>query len=331
MKMQLFFILFYFGQIACNQPGTASKANIESSPSVVAVAVVDSISTPAASLPTPTFKLPYQLNLPVKTFKLPMSLTEISGLSCTSISNELFAVQDEIGYIYTLDKTSGEVLKKVKFWKKGDYEGIEYAGESVYVIKSTGTLYEVQNMGKENQNVVKYNTFLTRENDVEGLGFDAEKNALLIACKGLPKGEDSYEIAKMKKEIYQFDLATKKMNPEPAYVVSQEMVYDFLSKNDVGHDADKLIKYFRPGRNLTFSPSALAVHPLSKDIYILSSVKKILIVLSTEGAIRHISLLNKKVHRQPEGIAFSKDGTMFLSNEGKDGTAKIHQFRYALQ
>ncbi len=330
MKSLIIFCLWFcFSYTACNPQTNKTPINKKA----VLASVADSTPKnknpePVSTPKKPDFTLPYQLDQPAKTFKLPPALNEISGLSCGEMGKSLCAVQDEKGRIYPIDPNDGTVGEPVKFWKSGDYEGIEHVGNTIYVIKSTGTLYEVNNIGEEEQDVIKYNTFLTRENDVEGLGYDKDKNCLLIACKGLPTGEDSYDVAKMKKEVYRFDLKTKTLSSEPAFVITQQMLYDFLMKYDMGSKSDKMLNYFQPNRSLLFSPSALGVHPISKDIYILSSVKKILIVLGQSGEVKHITLLNKRLHRQPEGLTFNEEGVLFISNEGKEGIAKIHRFDY---
>ncbi|MBK7408618.1 MAG: SdiA-regulated domain-containing protein [Saprospirales bacterium] len=80
---------------------------------------------------------------------------------------------------------------------------------------------------------------------------------------------------------------------------------------------------------MAFAPSALAIHPLTGHLYLLSSVGKLLVVLDREtGAIIYVQKLKKSVHPQPEGICFDPDGTMYISNEGKDGNGLIHKFAY---
>lgn len=272
------------------------------------------------------FQLPYQLTAPDETFELPGRLVEISGLTMSSSKEQLYAVQDEEGLVFQINKTDGKVLKETKFWKNGDYEGIEVVGDRLYVVKSTGTIYEISDFGTEEQKVVKYNTFLTRENDVEGLGYDPKQNALLIACKGIPATGESFEKARLKKAIYSFDLAKKELKTKPCFVISLETIHRFLKTTSLEKNVEKLISFFQPNQNLTFNPSALAVHPISSNIYLLSSSKKIIIVLNPDGQIIHISRLKKKVHRQPEGLAFDDDGTLYLANEGKTGKACIHRF-----
>jgi uncharacterized protein YjiK len=79
---------------------------------------------------------------------------------------------------------------------------------------------------------------------------------------------------------------------------------------------------------MKFSPSAIAVHPITGEIYVTSSKGKLLLVLDRQGRIVHLEKLKKSLHTQPEGICFDADGTMFIANEGKDGKAKIYKFRY---
>ena len=115
--------------------------------------------------------------------ELPSELDEISGLSVDpSHRNELLAIQDEEGKIFRINSKTGALLWAITFWKDGDYEAVEAVGEDIWVAKSTGTLYHITNAGKPNQQVEKYNTDLTSENDVEGLAYDKLKNRLLLAC-----------------------------------------------------------------------------------------------------------------------------------------------------
>jgi len=274
------------------------------------------------------FQLPYQLSLPDTTFELPPILVEISGLSMSSSTERLCAIQDEDGIVFKINKKDGTLEEKFKFWKNGDYEGIEMVDNNIYVVKSTGTIYEIINWGQTTQKVNKFNTFLKKENDVEGLAYDAKSHSLLIACKGLPATGESFEVARLKKVIYSFDLNTKELSFDPRFEINLSNIHDFLKTCPLEKNIEKLISFFQPDQNLTFSPSAIAIHPISGHIYILSSSKKIIIVLNAEGSIIHIDRLNKKVHRQPEGLTFDKDGTLYLSNEGKKGKACIHRFAF---
>jgi len=280
----------------------------------------DSISLPL------TYQFHYDLQKPNTAFEMPGRLEEISGLGLSPDGKNLVAVNDEKGRLYFLDKATGKVVKEVEFWKNGDYEGIEMIGNTVFVVKSTGTIYEVKNAAKSLPETQKFNSFLNKDNNVEGLGYDEKSNCLLLGCKG--KAGEGKEFL-LEKAIYSFDPETKEFDEDPAYVFSLQDVDNYLKTCRLEKGIEKLWKFFDPDKSeMDFSPSAIAVHPISGEIYLLSSVGKLLLVLSREGKILYIEKLKKKLHRQPEGLCFDADGTMYISNEGRGEKGKIYSFAY---
>jgi uncharacterized protein YjiK len=284
----------------------------------------DTPSLPSASL---NFSLPYQLDRPKKSLELPSCLVEVSGLSLAKNESIIASVQDEKGNIYLVNKYDGKVEEKIDFASNGDYEGIEIVGKTAYVVNSSGTIYEVEDFEAEDFKVKKYNTFLKSFNDVEGLAYDPSRNALLLACKGRPAEGESLFDFRRKKAIYAFDLTKKELIKEPVYLITLESVQSFLKNHSSHNDIEKLNKQFGPDvQQLEFNPSAIAFHPKDKDLYILSAAGNVMMVLDRNGTIKHMEKLNKKVHRQPEGITFSSDGLLYISNEGSGKKAKIHIF-----
>ena len=77
-----------------------------------------------------------------------------------------------------------------------------------------------------------------------------------------------------------------------------------------------------------FAPSALAIHPVTHDIYVISSAGKQLLVLSADGNIKESHQLTSKQFKQPEGMAFAANGDLYISNEGKGGEGNILLFPY---
>ncbi len=272
---------------------------------------------------------PYNLEQPNAIFEMPESLKEISGLSMTADRTNLAAVNDEEGIIFLISKMNGEITKEIKFWDDGDYEGIEIAGDDAYIVKSSGTIYQVKNYDTDSLKTHKVKSFLNKDNDVEGLACDPDSCVLLIGCKGkIAKGED--EGATFKKAIYEFNFTNMVMLNKPAFLLTLPDIQDYLAHLEMDHDnLDKLQKDFSSERaEFKFSPSGIAIHPISKNVYVTSSKGKLLLVLSPEGKILHLQKLKKKDHAQPEGICFDDDGTMYIANEGKDDKAKVYKFLY---
>jgi uncharacterized protein YjiK len=273
----------------------------------------------------PDFSFNYRLDDPDWAFNLPNELEEISGLGISEDGQEIVAVQDEDGILFFINPYNGEVIRETKFWKDGDYEGVEWVGNTIYVVKSTGTIYEVINPAHAEQEVEKYNFFLNDDNDVEGLAYDKANNRLLLACKAQAGHEVEYP---HKRGIYAFDLSKKVMEEQPVYFVDADSVRHYLDQDPGIRKLEKLVAFFDPDEAFGFSPSAIAIHPLSGHLYITSSVGKMLLVLDTTGRILHIEKLSKKVHPQPEGLCFDPNGGLYLSNEGKGGAPKFYRFNY---
>lgn len=266
--------------------------------------------------------LPYSINEPQRSLEMPAELKEISGLTFSPSGEHLCAINDEQGDIYFINKKTGEVDRKVKFHGQGDYEGIETVREKVYVVKSTGTFYEVSDTEKDEVKPKKTKYILKKPNDTEGLAFDVKNNRLLVACKSASCLHKSCLIhtCMNQRAIYALNLETNEIDPTPIFIIDLKEVQVFL-KNNKSEDELEIFKKFITLENdyIPFHPSALAIHPTSGDIYILSSKGKTMMVLNSDGKIIAFEKLNKKIHTQPEGIVFDNDGTLYISNEGKKG------------
>ena len=268
---------------------------------------------------------PYDLDNPVEEISLPNKLKEISGLGIDSTGQYLYAIQDEEGDLFIIDRTTKKIEHQIKFHKEGDYEGVEWIEDRAYIVKSTGTIYEIHDIGKPTQKRTKHKFKFSKSSDVEGLGYDPISKTLLVSCKGKAlRGEE----AKLKKGIYEINLQDMSMDTIPKYTVSLEDVKQFLNTNQSLEYFDKLIKVFKPEEEFIFGPSGIAVHPINGEIYIVSAVGNVLIVLNRKNEIRHLQKLRKKIHQQPEGITFDQKGNLYISNEGKEGKGKILMFSY---
>ena len=133
----------------------------------------------------------------------------------------------------------------------------------------------------------------------------------------------------MKKAVYALDLNTFTLLETPVYLISLSDVQDYLDTSPAIRKLEKLMDFFQPGESdFSFSPSGIAIHPVTGHLYIPSSVGKLLLILSPQGRVLHIEKLSKEVHAQPEGICFAADGALYISNEGKGGKGNIHRFSY---
>ncbi|NJC26773.1 SdiA-regulated domain-containing protein [Neolewinella antarctica] len=269
-------------------------------------------------LPETSGKSPagYDFSAPASKFELPEILLEVSGLTDLD-NNTLACVQDEDGIVFVYDLNAGEISRQFKFAGPGDYEGITRVGSSLYVLRSDGKIYEIDDYTSENFTVTAYDTDLPVK-ESEGLGFDAVNNRLFIAGKTKPKGAE-YEGRKV---VYGFDLATKTASSTPVLSFSETTIEKAFPTHGIKKSGKKKDK------DLSINPSAIAVHPVTDQLYVLSSMDNLLYVFNRTNEVEGIYALNKKQFAQPEGITFLDNGDMFISNEGKKGAPTLLRFNY---
>lgn len=230
---------------------------------------------------------------------LPVVLKEISGIAFVS-DNLIACVQDEAGKIFIFNTASNLIEKEIPFGAAGDYEGIAIVGSTAYVLRADGKLFEVIDYNTDKLSVVQHTTHLTAKQNVEGLCYDKKNNRLLLAIKGKEATSNDY------KGIYAFDLSSKKLATKPAH------------KIDLTHSIWNEVK----GKN-KMEPSDLDVHPVTGDLYIIDGASPKLLVMSADGTQKSIYRLNTSEFHQPEGIAFTQSGELFISNEGRSGSGNI--------
>jgi uncharacterized protein YjiK len=238
--------------------------------------------------------LSYDLKKPTRRFTLPPDLEEISGLSYFK-DNQLLCVQDEkaVAYIYDLKKE--QVADSSVFGGYGDYEGIEWANNEIYALKSNGDLYHFEPFSKE---IARTPMDLPGKVELEGLAYDSQTNRLMLAVKEGGKKDE--------KVVYMYDIKSK--------VVFKGLTIKDKTLNEAGVDAHK------------FRPSGLAVHPKTGDFYFLTSIGKMIVVVNRKGHIVATEALDPKLYRQPEGICFAPDGTLYIASEGAGKPGYILEF-----
>ena len=270
----------------------------------------------------------YDLDNPDIVYDLPANLNEISGISIYQES-KIACIQDEHAIIYIFCTQEEKISSIIDFGKSGDYEDLAVLGENAYVLRSDGAIIMINNFEDNQRKVIEIETQLKARNDTEGLVYDINTNSLLIACKETPSliTKNHYEGFKA---IYRFDLKNDRLIEEPEYLLD-------LSSIDKVKNTGAVEKFFiQTARklNLTssdsnFSPSGIAIHPFNNnDIYIISSVGKLLIIMDKKGLINNIIELDQGLFNQPEGICFSNNGDLFISNEGGCGVANILKYSY---
>ena len=250
----------------------------------------------------------YDLEKPDDVYALPGILKEVSGISLVD-KRTIACVQDERGMLFLFDLETRRLKKEFSFWKKGDYEDLKVIGKDCYVVKSNGTIYRLKKFNSDKMEVEKFPTDLCKKNDVEGLEYDEFSGSLWLACKGASK---ICEEGGHHKAIYAFKLKDESLSKNPVVRFDLEDIAKRAKK--------KVIK--------DFSPSALAIHPITNEIYILSSVGRQMLVFTHDWLFKKHYDLTYSGMKQPEGICFNEKGDLYISNEGHGSGANILFYQY---
>ncbi|MDJ1484473.1 SdiA-regulated domain-containing protein [Cytophagaceae bacterium YF14B1] len=262
----------------------------------------------------PSGKLRYDIKHPSQKFFMPDELEEISGITYYK-PGQIMCVQDEEGKVFLYNLNERKVSRRIRFAKDGDYEDLVSVGEEIYVAKSNGTLHHFVVTDDKMVNDDELDTPLTEDNDIEGICLDPVTQQLWIACKG----DAGIKTDSLKgRAVYAYDLQSNTLNPKPVIFLTSEDLESFVKPN---------LKQTKK-KKVSFKPSAIAVSPLDKRIYLLAATGNLLVVLNRDGSIYEAIPLSPKVFRQPEGLCFSPEGDMFIASEGDGEVGYIVRFEY---
>lgn len=247
---------------------------------------------------TPNGPSGYDLNKPQR-YGMPDILQEISGIAFNKGDNKIvYAEQDEDGSLFTLPLgTKNE--KVTKFGKKGDYEDVAVIRDRVILLKSNGDLFTfpLSETSKAEASNVQEIKGLVPKGEYEGMFADEATGQVYVLCKAC-----------------NIDKGTKKTS---GYVLNLQNDGTIKPASTFSVDVSQVDKMSGKKKG-TFHPSALAINPLTKEWYIVSSVNKALVVTDGKWKIKSVHHLSSNIFNQPEGIAFDKAGNLYISNEGSE-------------
>jgi len=248
---------------------------------------------------------PYNLHKPDEVYTLAPVLDEISGIAPMP-GNILACVQDELRDIFEIKK--GKISNHFSSGMSGDSEDIVIIDKKAYILDAKKcVIYEYQDFRKSMKNPRKHRMKLKKESDPEGMCYDKHNNCLLIACKANPKKNSTT------RKVFLFDLTHQNLNNKAYFSIDSKTLMGKASRE-------------------TFNPSGIAIHPRTREIYMIGSKGlKIIICLNKRGnRVLHKKKLKKNKYGQPEGITFSAQGDLFISSEAKNGKkATIFKFKEA--
>lgn len=237
-------------------------------------------------------------------WRLPRRLREISGLAMTS-DHRLLAHNDEVGVVFEIDYRDGSVVKEFQLADMtdpvaDDFEGIAVADSRVYLVTSSGRLYEFRE-GAAGESVLfhVHATGVGRNCEIEGLSYDADRRELLLMCK------DARSVGLAGRlPMYRWSIDERRLNTDSTTVV---FVRDFA-------------RHIGTNR---YRPSGIERHPVSGNYFVVAARPGAIAEVTPAGRVLDAKRFTAPWHRQVEGIAFAADGALIVADEGGGGRASL--------
>ena len=263
------------------------------------------IVTPSASGPG------YDLKKPL-IIRLDDELEEISGNAFYAKDTSVFAISDGNGYLFKIHLTTkNPLIEKWKFSKTHDFEDVVLHDSTFYVLQSNGDIYSVNFSPNGDSLIVLKSNFDgggKKKNEFETLYFDDERQQLVMICK------DCKEDKKMN------TVTANAFDPKTETYIPSIFQIDVTQIEKITGEKD-----------MKFKPSAAAINPDTKDVWVLSSINKMIVVIDRKGGVKDVYPLDGNIMRQPEGITFTPWGDLIISSEAGDKYGKGSLFIFKRQ
>src|SRR5205085_11662836 len=133
---------------------------------------------------------------------------------------------------------------------------------------------------------------------------------------------------KDKRAIYSFDIATKKTSSKPVYVFDVSEIKNFSVEKNIDMPVKTKKKDGTSEPFLKFFTSAIAIHPFTNKLYLLSAADHMLFIFDRNGNPEHIEVLNAGMFNKAEGISFLENADMLITNEAQTMKPTLLIFDY---
>lgn len=244
----------------------------------------------------------YRLDKPER-FRVRESMQEISGIAYNGDETHFLAINDEQGKMFRIDLRTKTAYPSWKFGKGGDYEDLVQAGNDWIVLKSNGHLYQVLYPFTDSTDAASYPFPLKGRREFEATYYDPARRQVLLICKACEEDKGQNAVS-----VYAFAIDSMRFDTTHAFQIHEPEI---------------------PAMKGHLRPSAAAIHPIDKRLYILAAINNLLVITDLQGKVLETHRLPNKRFPQPEGLAFAPNGDMYISNEGdEDKTANILKFTY---
>ncbi len=253
----------------------------------------------------PDFESPegYDFGSPEKIL-MKEALLEISGITFhQEHPDTLLAINDESGKLFYFTQADPKP-HTVKFAGDGDYEDVAIYKDSIFVLRSDGSLFSFPDSIKQQKAISSRRKKIFPKAEYESIYIDDKSGVLYVLCK-------QYSKKKNKNLLLGYSLDLKdSMNTVNPLAIDLNSIMDKKDKKQ-------------------FLPSAMTKNLLTGEWFIISSANKLFLITDKNFKPKKIFSLDPAYFIQPEGMAFDNQNNLYISNEGNDlRNGNVLKFNY---
>ena len=236
--------------------------------------------------------------------ELGKGLAELSGLAFTA-DGRLLVHGDEKAVISQIDPADGAPLDQFTFTGPhgvlhGDFEDIQVVGERIFLVTSSGELYE----GRERADgwgvkAVRLSGGLEGVCEAEGMAWDQSTRSLLLLCKQVKSKRWRNDVV-----ILAVSSETGRVDEQPRMIIPEQQLAHVTGARH-------------------FNGTAMTRHPVTGTYILIAGPQHAYAEVDARGRVLAGGRLDPQRHRQPESIAIASDRTLLIGDEAAGKTATI--------
>lgn len=247
----------------------------------------------------------FKLSSPSKITMLPMGVESFSGISFLD-SLVLICLQEESGSIVLLNlnnnNTSGPLNLNLPT-KIIDFSCIDSSMilvDDKMQVHFLSPPYDSSSLVTDNNVLCEWKSAATC--------IHASTKRLFILSKSNLENENP-----ISNSVYTYSLSKRKLNEKSLFDISVNEIEAFALQNNISLST-KAINQLDTTTELIFNPCAIAVHPKTNEIYVLSSENRSIVIFDQFGKIINLVFLDEKQFSNPTAMTFHSTGDILISN-----------------
>lgn len=247
----------------------------------------------------------FDLANPSTVSSFPMGISSFSDVTMLD-STHLIGIEPINGTVLMLDLQNNSIASQLSLGSEFQFVDISRMDSTLILLDSKSKVHFLL-PPYDSTSFVSMNE--TKENFISsGICFHESTKRLFLLSEVQEKEEGQFSSF-----LYSFNLNKRQLREEPLFEINSLAIETFALNNNLPLPRNKVSFAGDTTEGLSFNPSALAIHPKTNEIYVLSSEDRSLVVYNQFGEVVNFTMLDPKVFSKPTGMTFQDNGDLLIT------------------